>query len=186
MIASEGAAASEVARMYPNIEHVLVDTAGRDLLGTMRTWTDAMSEPVFNPVNYLWLTAILDRARERGIGVMLEGVGGKYHDQLGERGHLRILLSPAAMEQAGEDDAEPARARVRFVSVGVALLVGGASAELVVNAELIADNDLRNIYSPLINPELARAYGLEAKIFANRFYEVADPVAEQCRSFGSC
>src|ERR1700681_4196910 len=42
----------------------------------MKAWTDAMDEPAFNVVNLLWIKAILDQARQRGIGVMLEGSSG--------------------------------------------------------------------------------------------------------------
>ena len=115
--------------MYPNIEHVLVDTAGRDLLGTMRAWTDAMSEPVFNPVNYIWLTAILDRARERGIGVMLEGVGGNITTSWESEAIFGTSF-------AGCDGASWRRRRLACASMGTfrfgrrCALVGGAAAGL--------------------------------------------------------
>ena len=183
LIASEGAAASEVARMYPNIEHVLVDTAGRDLLGTMRTWTDAMSEPVFNPVNYIWLTAILDQARERGIGVMLEGVGGNITTSWESEaifGYFfrRLRWSKLAKTTLSlrEHGYVSFRSALRYSLAGLLPDWG--------RRKLIADNNLRNIYSPLINPELARAYGLAGRIFESRFFNSADPVAEHCRSFG--
>ena len=183
LIASEGAAASEVARMYPNIEHVLVDTAGRDLLGTMRAWTDAMSEPVFNPVNYIWLTAILDRARERGIGVMLEGVGGNITTSWESEaifGYFfrRLRWSKLAKTTLSlrEHGYVSFRSALRYSLAGLLPDWG--------RRKLIADNNLRNIYSPLINPELARAYGLAGRIFESRFFNSADPVAEHSRSFG--
>jgi asparagine synthase (glutamine-hydrolysing) len=73
---SEGASAAEIARMYPNIDHQIVDSSGYDLLRTIRIWTDAMDAPTTNVINLLWFHAILDRAREQGIGVMLQGLAG--------------------------------------------------------------------------------------------------------------
>lgn len=72
----EAPGAAEVSAMYPNMEHVLVDSAGYELLADMKAWTDAMDEPAQNGINLLWITAILEEARRRGIGVMLEGVYG--------------------------------------------------------------------------------------------------------------
>jgi asparagine synthase (glutamine-hydrolysing) len=73
---SEAEGAADVARLYPNIEHLTVDSRGYDLLSTMKTWTDAWNEPCPNVVNMLWYSAILEQAKQRGIGVVLEGTMG--------------------------------------------------------------------------------------------------------------
>jgi asparagine synthase (glutamine-hydrolysing) len=72
----EGPGAADVAAMYPNVDHVLIDSAGYDLLADMKAWTDAMDEPAQNCVNLLWISAIMRDARHRGAGVMLHGVSG--------------------------------------------------------------------------------------------------------------
>ena len=72
----EGEGAAEVAALYPNMDHVLIDSEGGDLLADMEAWTDAMDEPAQNGVNLLWISAILNAGRERGLGVMLQGVYG--------------------------------------------------------------------------------------------------------------
>lgn len=72
----EAPGAAEVAAMYANVDHVLVNSAGYDLLADMKAWTDAMDEPAQNGVNLLWITAILEEGRRRGLGVMLQGVYG--------------------------------------------------------------------------------------------------------------
>ena len=76
LIPSEGAAAAEVVRHYPNVEHFLVDTRGRPLLGTTMRWTAVLDEPTINMVNLQWLDAIFEQASQCGIGVMLEGASG--------------------------------------------------------------------------------------------------------------
>ena len=72
-IADEGPFAGEVAACYRNIEHLRIDSRGYELLPSMKSWTDALDEPTVNVVNILWITAIFDEAKRRGIGVMLQG-----------------------------------------------------------------------------------------------------------------
>jgi len=72
----EGPGAADVCAMYPNVDHVLIDSAGYDLLADMKAWTDAMDEPAQNCVNLLWMSAIMNDARSRGAGVMLHGLSG--------------------------------------------------------------------------------------------------------------
>lgn len=72
----EGPGAAEVAAMYPNIEHVQMDSEGYDLLEDTKAWTDAMDEPAINCVNLLWIWAIMAEAKRRDIGVILQGTAG--------------------------------------------------------------------------------------------------------------
>ena len=72
----EGTGAADVAALYPNVTHVQIDSAGYDLLADMKAWTDAMDEPAQNCVNLLWMSAIMNDARQRGAGVMLHGLSG--------------------------------------------------------------------------------------------------------------
>lgn len=72
----EGPAAAEVAALYPNIEHVLISSAECDLIGSSKRDARLTGQPTFNPVNMLWLNAILDAVRNRGLGVLLHGTGG--------------------------------------------------------------------------------------------------------------
>ena len=72
----EGPGARDVAAMYPNIEHVLLDSNGVDLVDTVTRMSDAAGEPIQNGVNSLWLAAILESARARGIRTLLVGIRG--------------------------------------------------------------------------------------------------------------
>ncbi len=72
----EGPAAAEVAAMYPNIEHVLINLVGKDVLASMDRFGRLADQPVFNVINQTWLEAILDESKARGIRVLLEGGGG--------------------------------------------------------------------------------------------------------------
>ena len=72
----EGPMAAEVAALYPNIDHILVNAGGRDLLSSSRGDSQLSGQPTLNPTNLLWVNAILDGMQSRGLGVLLQGVGG--------------------------------------------------------------------------------------------------------------
>ena len=72
----EGPGARDVARLYPNIDHVLLDSAGIDLVSTVSRMSDAACEPIHNSINGLWLAAILEACRERSINTLLIGMRG--------------------------------------------------------------------------------------------------------------
>ncbi len=69
----EGTAAAEVAAMYPNMHHVLVDSSTTSFLDILDHNNDLYNHPCFGPSNEVWLNAIFDRARAMGITVMLNG-----------------------------------------------------------------------------------------------------------------
>ncbi len=72
----EGPAAALVAAMYPNIDHVLIEPSGEDLFRVLQEGSSSTECPVFNPTNQMWMNAILDEARNRGIKVILSGSCG--------------------------------------------------------------------------------------------------------------
>ena len=72
----EAPGAADVAALYPNVDHILIDSAGYDLVEDLKAWTDAMDDPAQNCVNLLWMSAIMNDARNRGAGVMLHGLSG--------------------------------------------------------------------------------------------------------------
>ncbi len=74
--ADEGPAAALVAELYPNIDHVLVHSRGRNLLDDVQQMTDAADEPVSSVANQPWLAEIFAQAQMRGIGVLLNGQMG--------------------------------------------------------------------------------------------------------------
>jgi asparagine synthase (glutamine-hydrolysing) len=72
----EGPMANEIAALYPNIDHELVNAEGGDLLASSGRDARLGGQPTFNPTNQLWIDAIFDTARSRGLSVMLQGAGG--------------------------------------------------------------------------------------------------------------
>lgn len=72
----EGPMAAEVVGLYPNIEHVMVNAVGRNLLAASRRDAKLIGEPTFNPTNILWLQGIWEAMQSRGLHVLLQGAGG--------------------------------------------------------------------------------------------------------------
>jgi asparagine synthase (glutamine-hydrolysing) len=72
----EGPMAAEVAGLYPNIEHVLVNPEGRDLVASFGRDAKFTGAPTFNPTNVLWMDAIHEAMQRRGLHVLLQGAGG--------------------------------------------------------------------------------------------------------------
>lgn len=181
-IPSEAAGAAELARMYPNIDHVLVDSSGRDLLATLKRWNDAIGEPVVSPVNLLWGSAIFEQARSRGIRVMLEGVLGNGTISWGTNtvlGYLfrrgRWVKLARTATQLRRNGGISWRAAVRFSLAGLlpawcdrALLPPGAP---------------HTPYQPLMRCDLPQFAAMPHRIFANAYEATADPIAEQTRLF---
>jgi asparagine synthase (glutamine-hydrolysing) len=72
----EGPAAAEVAAMYPNIEHFLVRSASEEMIGGVERMGRLQGQPVFNPLNEMWFTAMIKLAREHNVTVILQGACG--------------------------------------------------------------------------------------------------------------
>jgi asparagine synthase (glutamine-hydrolysing) len=70
---NEGAAAAQVAELYPNMRHELVDSSDRNFLDVLDLNNSLYDHPCYAPSNEVWLNAILSRARESGVTVLLNG-----------------------------------------------------------------------------------------------------------------
>ena len=72
---NEGPSAARLAAMYSNIEHVLVDASTGELIAGLES-SEIQGYPVFNPLNQIWMNAILDDCKRRGVQVLLNGTCG--------------------------------------------------------------------------------------------------------------
>jgi asparagine synthase (glutamine-hydrolysing) len=72
----EGPAAAQVAAMYPNMRHVLVESGGTSFLDILDLNNNLYDHPCFGPSNEVWANAIMARAREEGITLLLNGYCG--------------------------------------------------------------------------------------------------------------
>ncbi len=91
-ILNEWPGAQDVARLYPNVDHLPIHTRGEDLLGDLQAWSDALDEPPRNVTNLLWYTATLETARQHGIGVLLQGTAGNATVSFEHGGLFRHLF----------------------------------------------------------------------------------------------
>lgn len=73
---NEGPAAAEVARMYPNMRHVLVDSSSGNLLDALEKSNALYDHPCYTPNNEVWAHAIMARAQSSGLTLILNGSGG--------------------------------------------------------------------------------------------------------------
>jgi asparagine synthase (glutamine-hydrolysing) len=69
----EGAAAEEVAALYPNMRHRRVESSATSFLDILDHNNNLYDHPCFGPSNEVWSNAILDRSRAEGITVLLNG-----------------------------------------------------------------------------------------------------------------
>lgn len=72
----EGSAAAEVAAMYPNMRHVLVDSSETSFLDILDHNNNLYDHPCFGPSNEVWSNAIMAQASGDGITVVLNGYCG--------------------------------------------------------------------------------------------------------------
>ena len=95
----EGGHAAAAAARYANVDHVRV-VAERD--DPVATWdrTDVLFQvPLPNPCNFAWHAQINDRARQRGIGVLLTGYLGNLSLSFDPAGHHANLLAAGSLRQ---------------------------------------------------------------------------------------
>jgi asparagine synthase (glutamine-hydrolysing) len=73
---NEGPAAAQVAALYPNMRHELVDSSQSNFLDVLDLNNSLYDHPCYAPGNEVWLNAILTRARESSVTVLLNGSCG--------------------------------------------------------------------------------------------------------------
>jgi asparagine synthase (glutamine-hydrolysing) len=74
--ADEGAHAADLAALYPNIDHVLIRSGHRSPFARLDRNAFLYERPMLNLCNSVWVDAINDAARERGLSVLLTGQMG--------------------------------------------------------------------------------------------------------------
>jgi asparagine synthase (glutamine-hydrolysing) len=70
---NEGPAAAEVAALYPNMRHVMVESSATSFLDILDFNNNLYDHPCFGPNNEVWTNAIMAEARQRGITLLLNG-----------------------------------------------------------------------------------------------------------------
>jgi asparagine synthase (glutamine-hydrolysing) len=91
-ITDEGPIAAELAALYPNIDHVIVQSGGSPIADLDRNFF-LYERPVLNLCNMVWAHRILDEARARSIEVLLTGQYGNMSISYGGLPLLNQLLA---------------------------------------------------------------------------------------------
>ncbi len=144
----------------------------------MRSWTDAWNEPALNVVNLLWLTAILDGAREQGIDVILEGGSGNgtiSWETHAIFSHLRHQGQWLKLAKTGYLLRKNGGTSIRQVIKATF----GEVLPLWAHRMLIPSIYLNNPYVPLAHPELISRSGLHEKISQQMFGRTSSRIADE-------
>ena len=94
-------AAAEVAALYPNVRHVMVESSATSFLDILDLNNNLYDHPCFGPSNEVWSNAIMARARENGITLLLNGNCGNSTLSYDGMQALLGLVSLRAMGNAG-------------------------------------------------------------------------------------
>jgi asparagine synthase (glutamine-hydrolysing) len=168
-----------LARMHPSIDLSLVNGA-RGLLDDVDRYFSAAELPFRNAANRGWVEAIYERARDDGVGALLNGEQGNcavswegkglLPKLIRERHFVAALRESRALARAGRARA-PWRA---FVAQGVTPLLPRAVNEAAesARARLGARGARRGDLVPLINPAFAAEYRLAERIGRRTSHEL--------------
>ena len=132
--ADEGPLAASVAALYPNMEHILVAANRASPLDGLDRQFLLYDRPLLNLCSAVWMDAIHDEARARGLGVLLTGEVGNITISYDGRNLLAELVAGGRLLEAGRQAAalvrrgQPARA-VAMAALS-ALLPDAAMARL--------------------------------------------------------
>ncbi|MEM7751982.1 MAG: asparagine synthase-related protein [Pseudomonadota bacterium] len=94
-ILNEGPLAARSAKVFSNVEHIQVSS---DSVGHSATWDQAFrlfQAPLPNPCNFIWVKAINDFAKARGICRMLTGQTGNFSISYSAGAYHANLLASA-------------------------------------------------------------------------------------------
>lgn len=72
----EGELAGEMAKMYPNIRHFLVNAEGYDPIEAIKKGVEIQDEPIHAAGNLYWMQSINDKANDNKVNILLNGQGG--------------------------------------------------------------------------------------------------------------
>jgi asparagine synthase (glutamine-hydrolysing) len=145
-------------------------------------WTDAMDEPAMNVINILWVTAILQQAKSRGIGVMLEGASGNgtisfetwaVLHQFFRRGRWgKLARTTSGLRRHGD---------ISLRAAARASLAGWLPKR--VSRALIPGDPARHQYSPLLPAHMMEQFRANQGIFFDPLNEFQEPRDEMISLF---
>ncbi|WP_371348208.1 asparagine synthetase B [Ancylobacter sp. IITR112] len=88
----ESPVAAALAARFANIDHLVIRTGPVDPLQRVEQYLPAQDQPVLNPCNHVWISAIEAEAARRRIRVLLTGAMGNMTASYDGRPHLAQLF----------------------------------------------------------------------------------------------
>jgi asparagine synthase (glutamine-hydrolysing) len=166
--ADEGPAAAEVAALHPNLDHVFLNAAGRDMVATLKQAARAFDAPAYNVINHLWSARMLDLCRERGITVLLCGAGGNGTISFDGMAYFHELFRAARWVRLARR-ARDLRANGYLSWRGAARWALGPAVPSGWRRLMPGSRAVTALpYSPL-NPEIERKYRLSKRVFEQSY-----------------
>jgi asparagine synthase (glutamine-hydrolysing) len=99
----ESGHAAAVAALYPNMKHIVLRTSGRSPLASFDRNFLLYDSPFLNPANGVWLDAILDDAKARGLKILLTGQLGNMTFSYSGAQRLPELLSRGRLVELAKE-----------------------------------------------------------------------------------
>lgn len=102
-ISDEGPLSAAIAALYPNMEQVLIRSGGRSPFSNLDRSFFLFERPVLNLCNEIWLEAIAEAAKQRGLKVILGGALGNLSISYDGMQLLPQLLSRGRLLRLGRE-----------------------------------------------------------------------------------
>jgi asparagine synthase (glutamine-hydrolysing) len=121
-IADESDLAAATARLYPNIEHVVIPNSGESPLKWLDRAFAYQQQPMANLTNAVWGQAIHQAARERGANTILKASAGNLTSSYAGLEYLPLLLSQGRLPKLLRTSSELLRNGMRPLTLGASIL----------------------------------------------------------------
>jgi asparagine synthase (glutamine-hydrolysing) len=121
-IADESQLAAATARLYPNIEHVVIRNSGESPLKWLDRAFVYQQQPMANLANAVWGQAIHQAARQRGANTILKASAGNLTSSYSGLEYLPLLLSQGRLPNLLRISSELLRNGMRPLALGASIL----------------------------------------------------------------
>lgn len=177
-LCDEGPLAAQMARMYPNIEHVLIPNNAHPLLAAIKEGVRINESPLLGGINITWCNALQEKAQRRGARVLLTGLAGNFTISYDGMQLLPSLLARGKWLSLGNELLRARRFGTSWGSLGmktVGPFLPFALREGVRRA-MGRDAEFGPYEYSCINPRFARESGVEQRYKRHGFIaDLANP-----------
>jgi len=160
VIGDEWPLAASVAAMYPNMDHVRISVAAGSPTADLGRYFHLFERPFLNLCNGVWLTATLEEAKRRRLGVLLTGVAGNASFSYDGMASLHGLLKRGKLVRLAGQTLNLKRNGTRLGSIAAQVLGPVMPRPLWRAVERLRGAPKGLASSSLLSDEAAAAYGI--------------------------